>query len=261
MGVALEVMLVLVCQLYPNYSEFDILQKFFAVFAQWPWADDSTGIVIITGTVPLSALWSLVCRVTVVGADLHEVKRSESFDRFGPWSKDNPLHRKQAMKIITPCYPQANTTSKVLNLQLLAIKTELYRGWGLTQRIVESRGPNQGAVMAEVLDQLLSPFNFFDRYTHYAVIKATAETQVALYSLRILPEPRHFSSHFAAFSHITGFICFSQRRHRNLRRGRPPQPHPDDGGGEGYARGHSPSSAVVGARSQRMRRGCCICRR
>ena len=61
MGVALEVMLVLVCQLYPNYSEFDILQKFFAVFAQWPWADDSTGIVIITGTAPPSACCCLVC--------------------------------------------------------------------------------------------------------------------------------------------------------------------------------------------------------
>ncbi len=49
MGVALEVMLVLVCQLYPNYSEFDILHRFFAIFAQWPWADESRGIVIITG--------------------------------------------------------------------------------------------------------------------------------------------------------------------------------------------------------------------
>ena len=127
-----------------------------------------------------------VSHVTVVAADLHEVRRSESFDRYGPWSKDNPLHRKQAMKIITPCYPQANTTMKVLNLQLLAIKTELYRGWGLTQKIVEARGPNQGAAMAEYLDQLLSPFNFFDRYTHYAVIKATAETQVAPRALRIL---------------------------------------------------------------------------
>lgn len=127
-----------------------------------------------------------VYHLTVVAADLHEVRRSESFDRFGPWSKDNPLHRKQAMKIITPCYPQANTTMKVLNLQLLAIKTELYRGWALTQKIVEARGPNQGAAMAEYLDQLLSPFNFFDRYTHYAVIKATAETQVAPRTLRIL---------------------------------------------------------------------------
>ncbi len=127
-----------------------------------------------------------VSHVTVVAADLHEVRRSESFDRYGPWSKDNPLHRKQAMKIITPCYPQANTTMKVLNLQLLAIKTELYRGWGLTQKIVEARGPNQGAAMAEYLDQLLSPFNFFDRYTHYAVIKATAETQVTPRALRIL---------------------------------------------------------------------------
>ena len=49
MGVALEVMLVLVCQLYPNHSEFDILYNFFNVFAKWPWADESKGIVIITG--------------------------------------------------------------------------------------------------------------------------------------------------------------------------------------------------------------------
>jgi poly(A) polymerase Pap1 len=49
MGVALEIMLVLVCQLYPNHSEFDILYNFFNVFAKWPWADESKGIVIITG--------------------------------------------------------------------------------------------------------------------------------------------------------------------------------------------------------------------
>lgn len=49
MGVALEIMLVLVCQLYPNHSEFDILHNFFNVFAKWPWADEHKGIVIIKG--------------------------------------------------------------------------------------------------------------------------------------------------------------------------------------------------------------------
>ena len=49
MGVALEIMLVLVCQLYPNHSEFDILHNFFHVFAKWPWADEHKGIVNIKG--------------------------------------------------------------------------------------------------------------------------------------------------------------------------------------------------------------------
>ena len=49
MGVALEIMLVLVCQLYPNHSEFDILHNFFHVFAKWPWADEHKGIVNING--------------------------------------------------------------------------------------------------------------------------------------------------------------------------------------------------------------------
>jgi hypothetical protein len=109
--------------------------------------------------------------------DLHEVKRSEDpYEYGGPWTKDNPLCRKQAMKIITPCYPQANTTSKVSNLQLLAIKTELSRGLALAQSIVDARGSN----MSEVLDRLLSPFSFFDRYTHYIMITASAETKVQL---------------------------------------------------------------------------------
>jgi hypothetical protein len=96
---------------------------------------------------------------TIVVTDLHEVRRTEMpYELGGPWSKDSPICRKQAMKIITPCYPQANTTSKVSNLQLLAIKTELYRGWALTQRIIDARGPNQAANMAELLDRLLSPF-------------------------------------------------------------------------------------------------------
>lgn len=79
------------------------------------------------------------------------------------------------MKIITPCYPQANTTSKVSNLQLLAIKTELFRGLAITQSIIDGKG----AVPAEqALDRLLSPFSFFDRYTHYIMITASAETKV-----------------------------------------------------------------------------------
>ncbi len=120
--------------------------------------------------------------MTVVVSDLHEVKRTESaYEYGGPWTKDSPICRKQAMKIITPCYPQANTTSKVSNLQLLAIKTELFRGWALTQKIIDSRGPKQAESMSCLLDELLSPFNFFDRYTHYAVIKASAETQVTLF--------------------------------------------------------------------------------
>jgi poly(A) polymerase Pap1 len=52
MGVALEIMLVLVCQLFPNHSEFDILHHFFQWFAQWPWGDS---IVMIKGTVASSA--------------------------------------------------------------------------------------------------------------------------------------------------------------------------------------------------------------
>ena len=174
MGVALEVMLVLVCQLYPNHSEFDILYNFFNVFAKWPWADESKGIVIITGA-SFHKDKVVVCLELTLFPDLHEVKRSEDpFEYGGPWTKDNPLCRKQAMKIITPCYPQANTTSKVSNLQLFAIKIELSRGLALAQSIVDARGSN----MAEVLDRLLSPFSFFDRYTHYIMITASAETKV-----------------------------------------------------------------------------------
>ena len=54
MGVALEIMLVLVCQLYPNLSEFDILHNFFHVFAKWPWADKDKGIVNIKGALRIS---------------------------------------------------------------------------------------------------------------------------------------------------------------------------------------------------------------
>jgi hypothetical protein len=79
------------------------------------------------------------------------------------------------MKIITPCYPQANTTSKVSGLQLLAIKTELFRGLAITQSIVDAKG---SVPIEHALDRLLSPFSFFDRYTHFIMVTASAESKV-----------------------------------------------------------------------------------
>lgn len=51
MGVALEIMLVLVCQLFPNQSDLDILHNFFKLFAKWPWDHEDKGVVIIKGDV------------------------------------------------------------------------------------------------------------------------------------------------------------------------------------------------------------------
>jgi hypothetical protein len=141
--------------------------------------------------------------------ELHEVKRSEDpYEYGGPWTKDNPLCRKQAMKIITPCYPQANTTSKVSNLQLLAIKTELSRGLALAQSIVDFSN------MSEVLDRLLSPFSFFDRYTHYIMITASAETKVQLLDSKIVSFCLHF--HSTSLTLFSGFIFIPQRRHQHV---------------------------------------------
>ncbi len=104
------------------------------------------------------------------------MKRSEdAYEYGGPWSKESPICRRQAMKIITPCYPQANTTSKVSGLQLLAIKTELFRGLAITQSIVDAKG---SVPIEQALDRLLSPFSFFERYTHFVMVTASAETKV-----------------------------------------------------------------------------------
>jgi hypothetical protein len=138
------------------------------------------------------------------------VKRSEkAYESGGPWCKENPICRRQAMKIITPCYPQANTTSKVSSLQLLAIKTELSRGLAITQSIIDAKG---SVPIEHALDRLLSPFSFFDRYTHYIMVTASAQTMV-------FPRFRNVSHVLPPHSQTTGRVRCAQRRRQHIYRG------------------------------------------
>ena len=167
------------------------------------------------------------------------------------------------MKIITPCYPQANTTSKVSGLQLLAIKTELFRGLAITQSIVDAKG---SVPIEHALDRLLSPFSFFDRYTHFIMVTASAETKVLSthsrkpktpFDFRVTarlirvfnsaPLPPHLPRHFIPFSHSAGRIHRAQRRRRHIHRRRPQQPNSAHGSRERHTRRHRPPPARVGA--------------
>ena len=96
-------------------------------------------------------------RHSLLSTDEHNVKslKPAAPRHKGSARQSNPQPQTQTPQPSTP-YPSPP-------------QAELCRGLALTQSIVDARGAN----LAEALDRLLSPFNFFDRYTHYIMVAGT----------------------------------------------------------------------------------------
>lgn len=130
-------------QLYPCAAAATLLQKFFLVFSQWPWPKP------------------------VLLRHNHE----DSFPELGfpVWDpRVNPADRYHLMPIITPSYPQQNSTFNVTNSTKTIMINEFKHALEIIDEIINGKKP---------WTALFEPVNFFGKYKHFIVLLASSHPE------------------------------------------------------------------------------------
>ncbi|XP_044024323.1 poly(A) polymerase type 3-like [Siniperca chuatsi] len=139
-GVSWAILVARICQAYPNATVSTLVTKFFKVFSMWVW--------------PIPIL----------------LKRVEDrYFNLPVWDpRVNPSDRCHLMPIITPAYPQQNTTFNVSPSTLTIIMEEIQRGRDITEEIQQKKAD---------WSKLFETPNIFEKYKHYILLQATSATE------------------------------------------------------------------------------------
>ncbi|XP_007252301.2 poly(A) polymerase gamma isoform X2 [Astyanax mexicanus] len=139
-GVSWAMLVARTCQLYPNAVAATLVHKFFLVFSKWEW--------------PNPVL----------------LKQPEDSNLNLPvWDpRVNPSDRYHLMPIITPAYPQQNSTYNVSTSTRTIMSEEFKYGLTITDEILQGKAD---------WSKLFEPPNFFQKYKHYIVLTASASTE------------------------------------------------------------------------------------
>jgi len=136
-GVSWAMLTARVCQLYPNAAPSTLLQKFFLVYLKWQW--------------PQPVL----------------LKKPEDFGLgFPVWDpRQHVADRFHIMPIITPAYPQQNSTFNVTQSTLKVMQDEFKTSLAISEEIISGKYE---------WDKLFEPPNFFAKYRHFIVLEASS---------------------------------------------------------------------------------------
>ncbi|XP_022121773.2 poly(A) polymerase type 3 isoform X1 [Pieris rapae] len=136
-GVSWAMLVARTCQLYPNALPATLVHKFFLVFSQWKW--------------PQPVL----------------LKQPDSVNLgFPVWDpRVNMSDRFHLMPIITPAYPQQNSTFNVSASTRTVIMEEFRLGLAITDEIMLGKCG---------WEKLFEAPNFFSRYKHFIVLLASS---------------------------------------------------------------------------------------
>nr|XP_015849362.2 poly(A) polymerase gamma-like [Peromyscus maniculatus bairdii] len=139
-GVSWAMLVARTCQLYPNAAASTLVHKFFLVFSKWEWPNP----VLLK-------------------------QPEESNLNLPVWDpRVNPSDRYHLMPIITPAYPQQNSTYNVSTSTRTVMVEEFKQGLAVTDEILQGKSD---------WSKLLEPPNFFQKYRHYIVLTASASTE------------------------------------------------------------------------------------
>ncbi|NXJ76044.1 PAPOG polymerase, partial [Trogon melanurus] len=139
-GVSWAMLVARTCQLYPNALASTLVNKFFLVFSKWEWPNP----VLLK-------------------------QPEESNLNLPVWDpRVNPSDRYHVMPIITPAYPQQNSTYNVSTSTRAIMVEEFKHGLAVTNEILQGKSD---------WSKLFEPLNFFQKYKHYIVLTASASTE------------------------------------------------------------------------------------
>ncbi|XP_058169146.1 poly(A) polymerase type 3, partial [Anopheles ziemanni] len=132
-GVSWAMLVARTCQLYPNAVAATLVHKFFLVFSRWKW--------------PQPVLLKQPDNVSL------------GFQVWDP--RVNVQDRFHLMPIITPAYPQQNSTFNVSSSTRKVMLMEFNRGMQITDDIMMGK---------QLWDKLFEAPSFFYRYRHFIVL-------------------------------------------------------------------------------------------
>ncbi|XP_053680951.1 poly(A) polymerase type 3 [Anopheles nili] len=132
-GVSWAMLVARTCQLYPNAVAATLVHKFFLVFSRWKW--------------PQPVLLKQPDNVNL------------GFQVWDP--RVNVQDRFHLMPIITPAYPQQNSTFNVSSSTRKVMLTEFNRGMQITDDIMMGK---------QTWEKLFEAPSFFYRYRHFIVL-------------------------------------------------------------------------------------------
>jgi poly(A) polymerase len=139
-GVTWGMLVARICQLYPNAAAATLVHKFFLVYSHWEW--------------PTPVLLKPV-------NDCHY-----GFPVWDPMT--NASDRYHLMPIITPAYPQQNSTHNVTQSTQKLIVQEIKRGLEIVNDVMTSKNEWK---------QLFIGTPFFQRYKHYIILLLSTPDQ------------------------------------------------------------------------------------
>ena len=170
-GVSWSMAIARVCQLYPNFSAKQIVERFFYTYSSWPW-DEHKPIVLCSPT------------DTKIPPSLIRQQGPSVFSQFKDWNPQKySSDRFQVMPVITPIFPSHNTTYNVTDSQKKVIVDELKRGKEIIQLMQLSSG--------EIgWDYLCRPCPFFDLFSSFLELSIWSLDEVILTKFKGLVESR-----------------------------------------------------------------------
>jgi len=139
-GVSWAMLVARVCQLYPNAAPSTLVQKFYMIYLKWQW--------------PQPVL----------------LKKPEDFGLgFQVWDpRYNVADRFHVMPILTPAYPQQNSTFNVSNSTLKVMQGEFEASMKICEDIVAGKSK---------WEKLFEAPNFFCKYRHFIVLEASSSCE------------------------------------------------------------------------------------
>ncbi|KHN80191.1 Poly(A) polymerase alpha [Toxocara canis] len=146
-GVSWAILVARTCQLYPNAAPAKLIQKFFLVFTRWEWPHP------------------------VLLKDCDQTPRPPDMQSFQDlvWDpRTRSCDRYHLMPIITPAFPEQNSTFNVTKSTRQVIMNELEEGLAITIEIMSGK-----AEWSKLFDEV----NFFSRYKHFIVLLCVAANE------------------------------------------------------------------------------------
>ena len=147
-GVSWAMLTARICQLYPNQCPAVLIHKFFKIYTVWPWPKP---ILLKTPDDELS-----------YASNMHHAVWDPRY---------NPLDRMHVMPIITPAYPQQNSTYNVSRSTLHVMKEEFVKGLETMEEILKQPEDKIN------WEKLFQEPDFFGKYKHFLALTATANSE------------------------------------------------------------------------------------
>ncbi|XP_057316266.1 poly(A) polymerase type 3-like [Hydractinia symbiolongicarpus] len=139
-GVSWAMLVARICQLYPNAVAATLVQKFFLIYSKWAWPQP-----VLLKQMP-----------------------AENKLNFPIWDpRQNPQDRSHLMPIITPAFPQQNSTFNVSMSTRTVMQEEFKSGFHKMDDVYVGKS---------TWKSVFSPGNFFQRYKHYIVLSAFSDS-------------------------------------------------------------------------------------